>query len=136
MGLFKEDKIIVFAMLLLCGLYGCTSPEKNVISMTPTQLQFIEMLDTDFEKFLNKTKEDVLLELGKPNRSRRYLINNEEREQFTYYFVKPGFEGEPKTLDIFFKDDVVTGFKMFDGVLLEESKSQGTLGNTISLGGV
>jgi hypothetical protein len=137
MGLFKKHKKTWLGMLMACALCGCmTRPEKNLIAMTPTQVQFITNLNADYENFLNKTKDDIILEFGKPNRSRRYTINNEEREQFTYYLVKPGFEGEPKTLDIYIKEGIVTGFNMFDGVVLEENKSQGTLGNKISLGGV
>ena len=107
-----------------------------MVTLSPAQVQFIQHLDTEFDDLLDQSREDILRKFGKPFNSRRYSIRGEEREQMTYYVVKPGFESEPKTLDIYFKDGIVTGFNMFDGVVQNEEKPRATLGKNISLGGV
>ncbi|MBN1493345.1 MAG: hypothetical protein JW938_04295 [Candidatus Omnitrophica bacterium] len=124
-------------IVLLAVTAGCArAPEKNLIMMTPPQVQFIQKLDTEYDDLLGLSRDDILLRFGKPYKSRRYTLRGERREQFIYYFAKPGFESEPKTIDIYFKEDRVSGFNMFDGVLTDEQKNKGTLGDQVSLGGV
>ncbi|MFC1808916.1 hypothetical protein ACFL3D_02180 [Candidatus Omnitrophota bacterium] len=135
MALLKMMKEIICFSFVLIMLFGCASPEKNIVTMTPTQAYFIKNLDTEYDNLLDQARDDIVIQFGEPNRTRRYTINDERREQLTYYVAKPGFESEPKTLHIYCKDNIVTGFNLFDGIVREEDKQQVKLGDKVSLVG-
>jgi len=117
-------------------LSSCAGEQRYYVTMSNPQVQFIEGLSDEYENLLNKTTEEIRALFGKPAKRKKYKIDGHPREQYVYYLIDSDNGDAKKIIELYFKEDCVSGYNILSGDTQEEKPSPGRLGQQVALGGM